>query len=168
MGRTRSGVTEQWRHDPIPRFGKILIGSGRATPVEHDDVDVSVKAEIVTAIESAKQALNPARTPTGTTSTPRTIEAGCARCSVASRTLWLRVRAQYILVSRSSQGPARLVYLFDRLLKDPPNLSVAGLGLMRCQRVKPRDPTLESCHEVVGDRAIPWPFAPTSRYTGDA
>ncbi len=57
--RERSEVAEQWQHDPIPRFRHVLIDAGVASASDLDEVDAAVKAEIVKAIEFAKQSPEP-------------------------------------------------------------------------------------------------------------
>lgn len=57
--RERSEVAEQWQHDPIPRFRQVLIDAGVASASDLDEVDAAVKAEIVKAIEFAKQSPEP-------------------------------------------------------------------------------------------------------------
>jgi len=57
--RERSEVAEQWKHDPIPAFRRVLTDSGVASSEDLDDVDVAVKAEMVAAIEFAQASPEP-------------------------------------------------------------------------------------------------------------
>jgi len=57
--RERSEVQEQWKHDPIPRFRRVLVESGVVSSVDLDNVDTAVKTEIVAAIEFAKASSEP-------------------------------------------------------------------------------------------------------------
>lgn len=57
--RERSEVAEQRGHDPIPRFRRILVDSEVASDSELDDVESSVKDQIVAAIQFAKDSPEP-------------------------------------------------------------------------------------------------------------
>jgi len=57
--RERSEVAEQREHDPLPRFRRILVDSEVASSTELDDVDSSVKDQIVAAIQFAKDSPEP-------------------------------------------------------------------------------------------------------------
>ena len=54
-----SADSEQWQHNPVPRFRQALIDSGTASSIDLDAVNAAVEAEIVAAIEFANADTEP-------------------------------------------------------------------------------------------------------------